>query len=101
MISVTVDTVGFLTTIPILMACCATFGTGKLSLTGHSVVSISLAFETSERIRDVNINLHSKESYFYRRGKDRKAKRENNGAGIYSATITLDFYLPHFRYALR
>ena len=81
-ISVTVNTVRFLATVPILMNCCAIFGTGKLSLTGHSVVYVLLALETPQWIRDVGINLYPKESNFYRSGKYWVSKRENDGAGI-------------------
>ena len=82
------------------MTCCVTFGTGKLSLTGHSVMSVPLALETPQWIRDVGINLHPKESNFYRSRKDGESKREDDGAGIYSAIFTLDPNLPYFRNAL-
>ena len=89
-ISVTVNTVRNFATAPILMICCSTFGTGKLWLTVHSVVSVPLAREAPQWIRDVSINLHPKKSDFCRSRKDGECKREDDGAGIYSVTITLD-----------
>jgi len=98
MVSITVNAVMFLFTFLILATCHTTFGACKLSLTGHPVVSMPLALETSERIRNVSINLHWNESYFNRSGKE--SKHEVNGAGIYSAFITPISYLPHFHYTL-
>ena len=93
-ISVTVNRVGLHTTFLILVTCCVTFGTGKLSLTGIYVVSIFLAFKTPQWIRNVDFNLQ----YYFNGGrKDRESKREDNCTGIYSATITLDSYLTHLR----
>ena len=65
------------------------FGTGKLSLTGHSVVSVFLAFKTPEWNWNVDIHLHSKEFYFNGSGKDRESKREDDSASIYLVTIKL------------
>ena len=53
----------------ILMTCRTTFGVGKLSLTGHFVVFISLAFETTKLIGNVILNLHHNESYFMQVGR--------------------------------
>jgi len=39
-VSLTVSTVKSLATVPILMTCCTTFGTGKLSLTVDNMVSV-------------------------------------------------------------
>ena len=96
MVSITVNAVRFLFTFLILVTGSTTFCACKFSLTGHFVVSVLLAPETPERIQNVNINFNSKESYFYRSGKDRESKRDDNGAGIFSASITLNSYLPYF-----
>ena len=93
-ISVTVNTVMLLTTFLIPMTCFSTFGTGKLSLMGHSVVSVFLAFNTPERIWNVDINFHPKEPDWYWSRKDRVSKHQADTAGIYSVTITLNSYLP-------
>ena len=69
MISITVNTVIFLITFLILMTCRTTFGAGKLSLTGHFVVFISLAFETTKLTGNVSVNLHPNESYFIEVGR--------------------------------
>jgi len=85
MVCVTVNAVRFLITVPIPMTGCATFGAGRLSLTGHSVVSVPLALETLQWIRDMVINLYPKESNFYGGRKYRESKREDDCAGIYLA----------------
>jgi len=53
----------------ILMTRRATFGAGKLSLTGHFVVFISLAFETTKLIGNVSVNLQPDESYLIEVGR--------------------------------
>jgi len=80
LISVTVNTVRLQTTFLIPMTCFSTFVTGKLSLTGHSLVSIFLAFKTPQWIRNVDIHLLSKKSYFNGSGKDRDSKCQDDSA---------------------
>jgi len=63
-IIVTVNTMRKLTTFLIPMTRHSTFGTGKLSRTIHSVVSVFMVFEAPECIWNVGCDLHSNESNF-------------------------------------
>ena len=65
------------------------FSADKLSVTGHSVVPVLLALETTQWIGNVGINLIPKEYDLHWSRKNRKDDR----AGVYSVTIALDSYL--------